>query len=1287
MASLLDLEKKLHDLFNQGAQQVGKVAQNTANNANFNFWHSPAGQGMVNAQKFIQSPQSINLPQVPNFINQHTQVHTPMGNIEPLKIARDIANVPASWAANTVSDAANNIGRTISGQSLEGYKQLKSPVTKLGYNIGGAINPDSAKQLGVKQTPQQILGNAAGAIQGPLSVYGGGKVLGLGKEAMTQVGQRSLANSFIRHGAGASKVAGLYGLLEGLANNKDETLSKQVTEGAKQGATNAAGGFLLGGTLGAGATTVGNVKTGLTKLLMDKHGMNQKQAEQALSQFARDEVGRFTGKKVVQKFDIPNLLPNMKAPKEAPAMSMTNPGYSAARGKLFTKSTVRSEPTYYSTLRTAINDNMPQPGLSIKTVSKAQHDAGIPIGKERGFATSVHESPQLAVPTMLKTKGFYTPKENDTLMGEAKALMSDGASINFKGVKDVDQKVSAAIQEAINLDAQGNHEAAANLFNNLAEHGTELGRGVQAFSLLDKMSPEAISLSVAGKINRYNRTAARPIPQLTGEQQQQISGMVDKIQGMQLGRDRNIAINELQKVIDGYIPSTLVDKAIAVWKAGLLTSLRTHERNIAGNTIMGGSEIGKDVIASPIDQLMALKTGKRTLTLNTQGLGEGTKKGLQASKDIIQRGYDPEQTISKFDQKTVTWGNNPFEQALKKGTDAVFRTLGGEDKPFLHGATARSLYDQAKAEAINAGRQGDQEYIEELVANPTEQMINTAAKEADYATFHDKNMLSDVASAIKRAASLPENGKWGEFGKAVTEILAPFTGVPSSIVGKTIDYSPIGLAKGTVNVGRVLAGQVPELQRQAAQEVGRGVIGTGLFGLGAYLMSKGLMTGQPKDVDEANLWAAENKQANSVLIDGKWRSINSIGPQNLVMLAGAKYAEEMGKPDGSATAYAASLGKDQLSQTFLQGVQGPLNAISDPKRFAQSYVGNQAASVVPNIVKDLAKSQDPNQRENNNIGDYISNSLPGRQDRGIEKRDVLGNIVPQEPTGAGAFLDLFNSKTPINNPIVDELSRLNSTGNDATPSKLDKTQTIQGEKMKLTPEQLNVLESQLGPQAQSALQNLFQAPDYQSLPDEDKAKAVSSLLESVRKQVRGTADLSQAPSASGNVTIAGGGNTASDGIGQQYTLVNQETGTVKRIDLSKEINSPALTGNTELDKKLMSKYNGELTSRANDIVALYQAGKITAEQAGKYLDDLKSQKGGGKGKKPKGIAISKIKAASVRISKFAHSKQPKIKIGKSRSAVHISSAKKTQIAPPKASFAYTIKSPQLKGLTKGIKIV
>lgn len=727
--------------------------------------------------------------------------------------------------------------------------------------------------------------------------------------------------------------------------------------------------------------------------------------------------------------------------------------------------------------------------------------SGTDKGKTRGFVQSVQKTPNISDLTKEKVAGTYIPKKNLELMGEAKVLLENSANLDLKNIDGIDKKIAATMKEALNLDAAGEHQAAANLYNNLAEKGTELGRAVQAYSMLPKMSPQAIALSVAGKINKYNRTATAKIPPLTGDQLKIISDLVENIDKLS-GREKNIAINELEGVINGFIPSTLVDKAISVWKAGLLTSLRTHARNLVGNTIMQGAEIAKDPVATLADILMSKRTGKRTQTSTLSGYGTGAMKGLRAAKDIMLTGFDPEKEISKFDIKKVNWGKNPVEQGLKKITDFVFNSLSAADKPFWNASYARSLYDQAGAEAINAGQQGSKDFIQKLVQNPSEEMLKIATRDANYATFKDRNILSEIASGIKRTAQDPKWGKGAEIGKLVTEVFMPFTGVPSSIAEKTIAYSPVGLIKGSYNMGRVLAGQVPELQRQAAQEVGRGVMGTGLFGLGAYLMSKGIISGQPKDAKESALWQLQGKQPNSILLGGKWRRIESIGPQSLVFLAGAKLQEETGKPEGSVAAYGAGLLKDQLSQTFLSGVQAPLAAIQDPARYGKSYLGGLSSSVVPNIVKDAARAFDPDARELNTVGDYFVASIPWLRNNLLPKRDVLGNIVPQEPTGIKAFLDLFASKTPVDNLVINELVRLASVGNDATPSKLALNQTIAKEKVKLTFRQLDELEKEIGIKLKPKLEKLVQSKQYLKLEDEKKAEKISDLISDVRSAVK-----------------------------------------------------------------------------------------------------------------------------------------------------------------------------------------
>lgn len=594
-----------------------------------------------------------------------------------------------------------------------------------------------------------------------------------------------------------------------------------------------------------------------------------------------------------------------------------------------------------------------------------------------------------------------------------------------------------------------------------------------------------------------------------------ISEAANKVQKMTDGREKNIASAKLINQVNNLIPSSFADKAITVWKAALLTSLRTHERNLLGNAIHGAAEIAKDIPANQVDRLLALRTGKRSLTFTTRGVGAGGAQGIKAAKDILQTGFDPEQDISKYDINRVTWGNNPVEQTLKHLTDAVFRPLGAEDKPFLYAAYARSLYDQAGAAAINAGKNRDTAFIKQLVANPTSGMKENALKDSAIAAFHNKTIGSKIASSIKNSIERLQTKNTTDetvkqLLKVMTQTVAPFTGVLSAIGGQVIAYSPIGLLQGIAKAGTVLAKNVPDLQREAAQEIGRGVVGSGLIGLGAYLQQQGLLTGQPKDIKESQQWQLENKPANSVLIGGKWRAIGSIGPENLLALAGAKYQQDIGN-QGNVGKFVGDVGKDFLGQTFLQGVQQPLQAIQDPARFGPSYVGGQASSIIPNIVKDVAKANDPYQRENNGVLDYLKNNIPFLRNQGIVKRDTLGNPLPQEPTGVDAFVDLFNSKSPVSNPVVDELSRLNAEDNNATPSKLAKRQTIHGTKSVLTPQQLDSLEEAVRPQVSEALRQLIHTDKYKLMDDSEKASAINTTVSRVRATVRATVKLPGEP--------------------------------------------------------------------------------------------------------------------------------------------------------------------------------
>ncbi|RMD45209.1 MAG: hypothetical protein D6831_03860 [Aquificota bacterium] len=94
--------------------------------------------------------------------------------------------------------------------------------------------------------------------------------------------------------------------------------------------------------------------------------------------------------------------------------------------------------------------------------------------------------------------------------------------------------------------------------------------------------------------------------------------------------------------------------------------------------------------------------------------------------------------------------------------------------------------------------------------------------------------------------------------------------------------------------------------------------------------------------------------------------------------------------------------------------------------------------------------------------------------------------------------------------------------------------------------------------------------------------------------------------------------------------------------MSFDIKKPKLTGKTELDKKLISKYKSEITKKINNIVVLYQYGVIDKETAEKKIQELK-QKYYSFGKKIRGRKIkAKISTVKFKIPKVKAPSAPKI---------------------------------------------
>lgn len=736
----------------------------------------------------------------------------------------------------------------------------------------------------------------------------------------------------------------------------------------------------------------------------------------------------------------------------------------------------------------------------IKNLLDTAVRTGKKVEKTRGFI----ESAKSVIPKADKIAGQYIPRSTDDLAIKAKNLIADdflaAEKMAMTGSDDNAVAVASELLKKYADDAakatdpataNALYDKAAEVANTLAPKLTEQGRAIQAASILGRLTPEGQVRFAAREIQRYNETVAlaKRIPELTGEQAAQIGAEMRAINEMADGTEKAMRFQKLQNLIQDLVPTPLMKKIITVWKAGLLTGLKTQGLNIFSNLSHNLSEVVKDVPAAIVDSAAALFTGKRTKTLTARGLGSGLSEGFDKGVRYFKTGFDERNIGAKLDYHRVNFGKGAVAKAFQTYTDTVFRFLGAQDQPFYYGALSRSLMDQALAQGKNAGFKGKDlvKYAETLIESPTDEMIRYAVADATTAVFQNDTALGKIAKGVQK------------LGGGAGEIVLPFGKTPSAVAMQIINYSPIGIAKTIIeNIGK---GKFD--QRLFSQGIGRGLTGTAVLAIGMELAKKGLVSLDFPigDEREQELQKAEGRKENSVKVDGKWRSPIIFGPAGNLILLGAHFQnalETSGSPTEAMSKAVFGGLKSFTEQTFLTGLKDAVNALTDPKRYAKSYLPNLLASVVPTAVSDIAKATDPQERRAETTVERVQARIPGAR-LGLEPQvDILGRERERVGNPLETLADPTRPSKDVSTPVTEELRRLTDAGFKVSPTALGDKKGYKG----LSQEENTRLWKLAGGITSDKLESLFSKEQYLNLSDEAKGKAVEKVVDQAKVNAR-----------------------------------------------------------------------------------------------------------------------------------------------------------------------------------------
>jgi hypothetical protein len=522
---------------------------------------------------------------------------------------------------------------------------------------------------------------------------------------------------------------------------------------------------------------------------------------------------------------------------------------------------------------------------------------------------------------------------------------------------------------AAEIDAmrQINTNSLTDLFKTIKEMPEDLMQRTpeSRLAVLDKlnnyvevMKATSQKSSEAGRALNIHKKMIQENPEFTQDayRQQVLKQMTDALGGKEM---TDQMINDLKKVdfkdpksvrdiIQKYHKSGLFDKFYEVWLNSILSAPASHAANILGNTITLATKIPETAIS----QITAGKSPMGALRAETVGAWQGMKEGIRAAVKAFDTGV-PSDMLTKVEHQRYAAIPGKTGEAIRIPT----RALTAADEFFksivYRSETNLQAYKIANSEGLKGNKLAER--MSEIIndpLNPQFREVHTAARnESLYRTFN-----KPLGKMGQHVMSLRDEVPGMRY-------VIPFIRTPMNIAKFALERTPL-------NFGKILydykTGKINASELNA--ELAKPIVGSLLSAATVMGVLDGGITGAPpKNKKDRDLLYATGWQPYSLKIGGKYVSYNRLEPVGSVVGMSADFVNAMRDDDSQLNEKAGniimSFSRNIASKTFLQGISGVLDAISDPERYGGNYMEKLSGSVVPSIVAAGARAVDPFVRE------------------------------------------------------------------------------------------------------------------------------------------------------------------------------------------------------------------------------------------------------------------------------------------------------------------------------------
>jgi hypothetical protein len=278
------------------------------------------------------------------------------------------------------------------------------------------------------------------------------------------------------------------------------------------------------------------------------------------------------------------------------------------------------------------------------------------------------------------------------------------------------------------------------------------------------------------------------------------------------------------------------------------------------------------------------------------------------------------------------------------------------------------------------------------------------------------------------------------------------------------------------------------------------VMGAGLMMATYGMVESGMITGHySTDPATRNRQIASKVPEMSIRIGDRWVSYNRVEPFSTIMglVVDGMQALKEGRIKGEGPGVSditKIVGVNLLDKTFTEGLGKAMLAIQEPDRYGAAYAVSLANPVVPAVINQIARIQDPVQRETKDpeLTNWIMNSLQARIPGIREQLPVATNVAGQERQLSGTVTGIQN--VPVNQDSVNRLF-------DNPYLRLGTMQRTVGG-LDLNTEQYAEMQATVGQYTNEALSYLADDPAFTSLPMSIQATFIKGLVTDIRKNIR-----------------------------------------------------------------------------------------------------------------------------------------------------------------------------------------